>query len=202
MKFLILVYLIFCALARGADSSGEPMYLPDVPLVDQKALPFWIADYKGKYLFVSFLYTHCPLAEACPLTIMLAKHLARRWATKAPEVPFKILMVTMDPERDSPEVLRQFADKRKIDYRYMTLATGQQKHIDILKKALKISGEKASDGNFYHDARSFLVDPKGRVVKVFSENKWNARDVLCELPGPVSGCGGSLQAYGGVWIRD
>lgn len=196
-RFVALALLLLC-FRLTAQSAPEPVFLPDVPLVDEHAQPFWIRDLKGKYVFLSFLYTHCPLAEACPLTITLAKHLGKRWASKVPNVPFQILMVTMDPSRDTPNELLQFGNKRKVDYRYFKLATGTETHIEMLKKGLHVMGRKAEDGNIYHDSMSFLIDPNGKVIKVLPENKWSARDVLCALPGPIPGCGGLLQANGDI----
>jgi protein SCO1 len=195
MRAILIVCLCFLgSVGRGETASPVAGPLPNVTLVNQDDVSFKLHALKGQYVFLSFLYTHCPLPEACPLTVLKAKQLGRWWVQKLPQVPFRILLVTLDPKRDTPAELKKFGQKRGLDFEHYTFATGQTEMIQILKKALAVDGRQASDGNFYHDSTSFLLDPKLVLINAFAENQWEAKTVLCSLGIEIPLCARPAQA--------
>jgi len=173
----------------AADLAPKPVGpIPDVLLRDQDNASFQFHSLKGKHVWVSFLYTHCPLPGACPTTVLMAKHLGRWWKKRLAWIPLQEVMITMDPARDNPAELRKFAEKRGVTFDGFKLATGRQEDIDSLKKAFGVNGAAASDGNFYHDSQSFLLGPDLNVIRIYQENQWKPDDVICAVGVPLPEC--------------
>ena len=77
---------------------------PDFQLLDSAGKPHKLADYQSKVVVVFFGYTHCP--EVCPTTLADLAQVMRLLGQDAAKV--QVLFVTLDPERDTPEVLSKF----------------------------------------------------------------------------------------------
>lgn len=81
----------------------KPVFAPDFSLVDQDGQPFTLSAQRGHPVALFFGYTHCP--DACPTTLA---HLAR--AVRSADVPrdIRVAFITVDPQRDSPAVLKRY----------------------------------------------------------------------------------------------
>lgn len=82
-----------------------PRTPPPLRLTDQDGRPFDLADHEGRVVAVFFGYTHCP--DVCPLTM---GYLAGVYEALSPDqqADFQVVMVTTDPERDTPEALKAY----------------------------------------------------------------------------------------------
>jgi protein SCO1/2 len=78
--------------------------LPDFTLTDQNGNAFTLSSLKNKAVVIYFGYTHCP--DVCPLTLSKFKQTIERLGPEADKVAF--IFVTVDPERDTPEVLKKY----------------------------------------------------------------------------------------------
>jgi len=103
---------------QGLDL-GEPMAKPDIVLTDTSGRPYDLrAETAGDVTLLYFMYTTCP--DICPIHLaQLANVLA------APDAPtnVKVVAVTVDPERDTPEVLREYLDTFSVDFVGLTGTT-------------------------------------------------------------------------------
>jgi protein SCO1/2 len=81
--------------------------LPDFTLMDQNGRPFTLSSVKGKAVIIFFGYTSCP--DVCPLVLSKFKEAIQRLGPDAERVAF--IFVTVDPERDTPEVLKRFVER-------------------------------------------------------------------------------------------
>src|SRR5690606_31579592 len=89
------------------EQIGKPV--PPLSLTDQDGKKFTFADYKGKALAITFIYRECPLPEFCIKMSRQFSDMANKIAAD-PETKDKIrlLSISFDPERDTPETLKQF----------------------------------------------------------------------------------------------
>jgi protein SCO1 len=174
---------------RGSWVPADPgTPLPDVPLVDQDNAPFRLARFKGSLLLVTFSFTRCPLPDYCPLMMKHFAAIEKATAQDAsPSVKSaRLLTVTIDPAYDTPARLREYGAKHATgdgpDKRFSrwTLATGTA---DDVKKLAGFFGLDYYDNTerIIHSLRTAIVDPDGRVVKVFEGNEWTVDDVMREL---------------------
>jgi protein SCO1 len=124
------------------------------------------ADFRGKWVLLYFGYTHCP--DACPTALnTIAGALDQLGGAREKIQP---LFITLDPERDTPAVLRDYTGAFQAGILGMT---GSSAQIRAVAKAYRIAYEKhvtAEDQDYTVDHTSilFLLDPLGHPVSLFS----------------------------------
>ena len=171
-----LVGLFFCLSAVGV----EQRIATNAALVNQEGKPFQLYDLKGKYLFLSFIYTRCPFPKMCPLTVSLNQDLFRHWKEEKKKLPLHFLIVTLDPRYDTPAVLKAFAKMRHLDLHHFTLATGTPQTLSTLYNQFNVA--VVPEGEFVgHNNRNVLLDPKMTVLQNYEENKWTPEQVLKDM---------------------
>ncbi len=154
------------ALASGT-ALAPTRALPDFSLVTEAAEPAGPADLAGRWTFLFFGFTHCP--EACPMTLAMLRSVREALATQLPDrlVP-GILLVSVDPERDTPEVMRQYL--AGFDASFMGL-TGAPDEVRAFATALSVPYRKVPMGDDYmidHSTAILLLNPEGRLAAVFT----------------------------------
>ncbi|HLJ71321.1 MAG TPA: SCO family protein [Roseiarcus sp.] len=121
------------------------------------------ADMKGEPFLVFFGYTHCP--DVCPATLAEISDVL----AKMPGKPVKALFITIDPERDSAAVMKDYVSN--FDPRIIGL-TGDRAAIDQVEKAYRVYARKApqagGDYTMDHSAIVYLMDSQGRFVEAFN----------------------------------
>jgi cytochrome oxidase Cu insertion factor (SCO1/SenC/PrrC family) len=110
----------------GASSTRLPIYgsVPDFALTDQRGRPVRRADLEGKVWIASFIFTNC--AEECPLMIA---DMAQLQSDLALVADFRLVSISVDPERDTPTVLSQYADRFEADSERWLFLTGDKRAI-------------------------------------------------------------------------
>lgn len=153
---------------RYATVLQPPLQLPDFELVDENGNRFDRAAFQDKWSLVFFGFTHCP--DVCPTTLMQLKMARGKLQTDlAITTPLRIVFVSIDPERDTPEVIapyvRYFGDD-------VTGLTGDPAQIDIFARALGAFYQKVEmkNGDYAmdHSAGVMLVDPAGQYRALFN----------------------------------
>ena len=134
-------------------------------LVDQNAKPITDADLKGRPFLVFFGFTHCP--DVCPTTLFDVSEVFRALGSDAKDV--RALFITVDPERDTPAVLKDYLSS--FDPRIIGV-TGDATAIASAEKAYRVYAKKVPlDGGGYtmdHTAIVYLMNKDGRFVAPFS----------------------------------
>ena len=120
-------------------------------------------DFRGKYLLVYFGYTFCP--DVCPTTLNQVAAAMQKLGAKAEQV--QPLFVTIDPQRDTPSVVRQYA--AAFDARLIGL-TGTPEQVAQIAREYRVyyavhrTGSGASDYTMDHSSVIYLIGPDGRFV--------------------------------------
>lgn len=142
---------------------SEPMALPDVTLVDDSGRPFTTENLRGAWHVLFFGFTHCP--DICPTTLQQLAIASRRVAESGGRFP-QIILVSVDPERDTPDVLAAYVRSFGDNVRGLT---GDLDQIRKLTKALGIYFAKAEE-----TATGYNVDHSAAVLVVDDEANWRA----------------------------
>jgi protein SCO1/2 len=150
-------------------------------LTDQDGKPVRLADLKGKVLLVSFIFTTCN--GSCPATThrmgQVQEELRRRGLLDKSRV--RLLSITLDPARDTPEVLRRYMQIYDADPATWSFLTGPADRVAQVVAAWGMWARPAANGQLDHPSRIFLVDPAGRVREIYNLNymksAWVAEDV-------------------------
>jgi len=143
-----------------ASAIGGPFHL-----VDQNGKPYGDADLKGKWHLVFFGYTHCP--DACPTALNEMALALDRLGEKRGEVG--IVFITVDPERDTQEVLKSYVES--FDAPIVAL-TGTAEEVKEAAKNYRVYYAKhpRGDGEYDmdHSAVVYVMDPNGRFTATFT----------------------------------
>lgn len=169
LRLIVLVVALFitgCSLPesgptfKSTDITGAD-YAQDFALTDHNGKARTLADFKGKVVSVFFGYTQCP--DVCPTNLSTMAEVMRVLGPDADRV--QVLFVTVDPERDTRELLSQYVPA--FDPRFLGLYTDLA-GTEALAKKFKVFYQKSGDtqGPNYtvdHSAGTYVYDPEGRL---------------------------------------
>ena len=133
----------------------------DFHLLDASGKPRQLSDFKGSAVVLFFGYTQCP--DVCPTTMSRMREVARSLGDDAKRV--QVLFVTLDPERDTPELLAQYVPAFDPSFiglygtPEVTAATARDFKIFYQKQP----GTKPGSYTIDHTAGLYVFDPKGRL---------------------------------------
>ena len=145
---------------QGSDVTGVP-FGRDFKLVDHNGTPRTLADFRGKVVVLFFGYTQCP--DVCPTTLSELAAVMQKLGADADRV--QVLFVTVDPERDSADLLSHYVPA--FNPSFLGLRGDAQSTAEAAKE-FKILYQKqpgATPGSYTmdHSAGTFIFDPQGRL---------------------------------------
>lgn len=144
---------------RSTDVTGAE-FGRSLELTAHDGKPRTLADFRGKAVVVFFGYTHCP--DVCPTTLADAAGALKKLGADAARV--QVLFVTVDPERDTPQVLAQYVPA--FDPGFVGLygdAAATQRAAKEFRVYYAKSTGSAGAYTMDHSAQSFVFDPQGRL---------------------------------------
>ncbi len=146
---------------RGIDITGAD-YAKGFQLVDFSGQPRSLADFRGKVVAVFFGYTQCP--DVCPTT--LTEMVQVKQLLGADGDKLQVLFVSVDPERDTPEVLKAYV--ANFDPSFLALYAATPEKLAELAKDFKVyykkvDGKTPTSYTMDHTAATYLYDPQGRL---------------------------------------
>ncbi|MCO5367716.1 SCO family protein [Pseudomonas alliivorans] len=153
--------------------------LPSLSMSDQNGAPVAVDELKGKWTLVFFGYTYCP--DICPTTLAQLRDIR----TKLPQETvdnMRVVLVSVDPDRDTPQQLKQYLGY--FDPRYIGL-TAPVADIQKLASALSIPFIPADTSKpgytVDHSGNLALIGPDGRQ-RGFIRSPLNAQKLMAQLP--------------------
>ncbi len=160
---LLVAALTFAAglLAAPAPLPRDSVYQLPVQLVDQQGRHFAWSSRRGKVQVVSMFYTSCPYI--CPLIVDSGKAV-EKGLTAVERERLGILLISMDPKRDSPAALMSVSSTRKLEPALWTLASPAPGDVRSIAAVLGIRYRALADGEFNHTSVLVLLDAEGRVL--------------------------------------
>jgi protein SCO1 len=163
--------------------------IPDFSLVNQDGKRITLRQYRGRALAVTFIYTRCPLPDYCPLMTAHFGDLEKALATEpALYAKTHLLSITVDPEYDTPRVLRQYAAKEMTGpqgkdrpaFAHWELATGSKEQVKAVATYFGMQYWPEGD-QIIHSLRTAVIGPDGKLVKLYPGNEWKPADIFSEL---------------------
>jgi protein SCO1 len=143
--------------------------LPNVTFTDQNGKPVVLSSLKGKPVLVDFIYTTC--ASVCPRLTGRMNEVARKLGDQLGQ-KVTIVSFTIDPEHDTPEKLRAYAETQGANDNGWYFLTAPPAQLDQELALFKLIRHRESDGSVTHNVSAFLLAPNGRV-----DREYNALDV-------------------------
>ncbi len=143
---------------------------------------------KGDITVMSFMYTNCP--DVCPLTTNNLRMLQEQ-LKKENVKGVQFVEVSFDPDRDTPSILKKYADVRSIDEKNFQLLTGKKTTIDSLLKVMNIYAIptdtiKYDKGggftySFIHTDRITLIDKESRIRKEYKGSIVDQKEIIDDI---------------------
>jgi protein SCO1/2 len=169
-------------IARDVEPLSEGDPLPEYRLTNQLGQAISTAQFKGQALAITFLFTRCPFPNFCPL---MANNFAvvQKKLLAMPNAPtnWHLLTISFDPEFDTPEILRHYAEAHGAEPQRWTFATGAVLDVTALGEQVGLAFWKDPTGIISHNLRTIVIDASGRVQKIFTGNDWEPEDLVAEM---------------------
>ena len=184
---LLLSLLIFIGCTKKFDKNVA-LGNKNFPLLSQdSSVVNFPQDFKGKPYLLGFIFTNCP--DVCPLTshnFQLVQEQSKNEGIKG----VNFVLVSFDPDRDKPWVLKDYASLRNIDESNFKLLTGGKDTIETLMSKMQVVAVSSDttqtpDGDliyfFVHTDRAFLIDKDNRIRAEYRGSKLDVSQAVKDL---------------------
>jgi protein SCO1/2 len=179
--------------STAVDVPGEPKpgtEVPDFGLVNQDGKRIHLAQYRGKALLLTFVYTRCLQPDQC--TLMSNNFAAIDQALqKQPEAYDKthLLTISFDPDYDTPKVLRSYGASHTGRYsdetfQHWEFASGTKDEVKGIAQFFGLRYYHDTESNeeqVIHSMRTAIIGADGKIVKLYRGNEWKPEEVLGDL---------------------
>lgn len=161
--------------AAGSDVRSPA---PDFSLVDQNGRVLALSDLRGKAVVLDFIFTHCP--GPCPILTGTHVELQRSLPPDLREATH-FVSITIDPKRDTPEALRDYARARGVDPSDWSFLGGEADEVEAVVSAYGIAVLGGSEGEMNHQLATYLIGPDGRIAEVYVGLDHDAAEIQNDL---------------------
>ncbi len=164
---------------------GDPV--PDFILRDQDGRAIHLAQFRGKALLLTFIYTRCPLPNFCPrVTRNFAVVEHQLQADPALLNKTQLLCVSFDPQNDTPARLKAYGETyigsdAKDAFAHWDFAVPTTPVLKEMAKYFDVGFTDEPDGTITHTLSTTLIGPDGKVVHFYPGNDWTAEQVLTDV---------------------
>jgi protein SCO1/2 len=155
-------------------SPPQPAY--DFSLTSQTEATVHLSDYRGKYVLIFFGYTNC--TSECPLTMGFLKQMHDKLGSLADQT--QVILVSTDPERDTPEVLGEYLSH--FDPSFIGVTSSQAD----LQPVWSAYGVTVLDHGETHSSYLYLVDPQGNLIGTYPLLS-NSDDITADIQNLLRG---------------
>jgi len=159
-SWLTLLFALL-SLPLSATERSASLYQLHEKLLDQDGKAIDLDVYRGKKVLVTMFYGSCP--ATCPLIIDTLRAIEKK-VDGAQRQDLRVLLVSIDAERDTPASLRKLADTRRVDTARWTLAHADTASVRRIAAALNVQYKKLPDGQFSHSTVISALDADGKIV--------------------------------------
>ena len=150
---------------QNATELPQPQPLADVRFVDESGRETHLADLKGDFTLLFFGFTNCP--DVCPLTLAMLAQARADIASRAPRLTPRVLFVSVDPNRDTPERIAAYLNGFDPEFLGVTAPDAE---LAPLLKTLGVAVEKHEHGganyNVVHNSAVYVLDENAEWIAV------------------------------------
>jgi protein SCO1 len=153
--------------------------VPEFSLIERSGKTVTLANLRGTIWVADFIYTAC--TDTCPLQTVEMGKLQAEWSDKS---GLKLISFSVDPEKDTAEVLSRYADRYKADSQRWLFLTGAKEEITRLVQegfklsAVPIVNAESSEGVIMHSPRFVLVDRQAQIRGYYDSRDQQALERL------------------------
>ena len=175
MKTIWIIFLFLFSVHVFAQGS---IYDLETSWKNAKNETIKFSEFQGKPVVLAMVYTSCP--HTCPLIVEKLREIYASSGLKEDEI--HLVLMTFDPEVDTPEILSQFKAKKNIHQKNWNFLQGSLETTRIMSVLLNVSYQKdEKTGVFTHDNKIFLIDPKGEMIETLSGLDQSIQPIIQKL---------------------
>ncbi|HWP58859.1 MAG TPA: SCO family protein [Candidatus Acidoferrales bacterium] len=151
--------------------------VPEFVLLDQEGAAFNSARLRGRVAVFNFIFTTCP--DVCPLLTAKFAQLQRMLARDKKDV--FLVSITTDPEVDTPQVLKAYAQRYGADFSTWAFLTGEEAKLKEVWRGFGVNVSKKGKGLVQHTGLTTLADRRGvRRVNYYGDT-WREKDIFQDI---------------------
>ena len=135
---------------------------PPFRLTDQDGNSRALEDFRGQSVLLDFIFTLCP--GPCPILTGLHVKVQNELSPEL-RARTRFVSISLDPLRDTPPVLREYAKTRGADLANWSFLTGAPEEVDAVLKSYGVGSMRTADGQIEHLVVTFLIDDDGQIVR-------------------------------------
>ena len=140
---------------------GDSVYQLDIPLTNQDARASKLSDLRGAPVLIAMFYTSCKYV--CPLIVDSMRSVDKALAPDE-RARLRVVLVSFDPEHDTPQALKAVAEERHLDLPRWSLDRTDAESVRKLAAVLGVQYRAIEKGDFNHSTVISLLDKDGRIV--------------------------------------
>lgn len=173
------------ALAQDTTMRGKEAYreigenLPEFTLLDQEGRAVAGSRFRGKQIVLNFIFTRCPIATMCPAATERMAQLQSA-ARAAGAKDFELVSISLDPEYDTPGILKEYAQIRGLDTSNWSFLTGPDAAVRHLLAQLGVIRE-FEGATIKHTLATVLINEEGRISYRVDGSVWLVDDFVKRL---------------------
>ena len=168
--------------------------VPDFKLLNQSGKAIHLAQFRGKVVLLTFIYTRCPLAEFCPKMSSNFAEIDKALATdKKTYARTHLLSVSFDPKYDTPSVLRSYGGAHtgrftEEDFAHWEFAAPAVAELPAVEQYFDVgvTGDTADPSSIQHSLSTVVIGRDGKVLAWYPTNDWKPADVLGQVRAAAS----------------
>ncbi|MBI2814572.1 MAG: SCO family protein [Opitutae bacterium] len=173
------------ALAQDTAMRGKEAYreigevLPEFTLLDQEGRAVSGSRFRGRQIVLNFIFTRCPIATMCPAATERMARLQKA-AREAGATDFDLVSISLDPEYDTPGVLKDYAQARGLDTTNWSFLTGPDAAVRHLLAQLGVIRE-FEGATIKHTLATVLINEDGKIAYRMDGSMWAVEDFVRRL---------------------
>jgi protein SCO1/2 len=155
--------------------------LPEYHFTNELGQAVSTGQFKREAVAITFIFTRCPLPNFCPKMSSNFQEVQNKLLAMSNSLTnWHLLTISFDPEFDTPEILKAYADRFKAEPKHWNFLTGDMTEISTISEQFGQMFWK-DEGALNHNLRTAVIDASGRVQKVFQGNNWTTEEMVAEM---------------------
>ena len=172
------------AFLLSSPTLGENLQIgekvPDFTLINQNGQKTSLSDFRGQGVIISFLYTQCPMPNKCPMIRKKLMNLADLSSKIDGDSKLQVLAITIDPENDTPDVLKAYAQGFDEKHDNWLFLTGSETDIAKVAGAFGVLYWD-ENGVIEHNMKTIFLDGEQKIQILKGGSDWKPGEFAAEI---------------------
>ena len=158
-----------------SDQLEMGTFISDCTFLSVDSTEISLSDFESKYIFISYIFTRCPMPNMCPALLVKNQYLSE----KLIDENIQFVIISFDYIYDSPSILKNKYNNLINRFNNMTFLSsyGYVNDLNTISKETGISFWGIKENDIGHTMRSVLISPEGKLLSTYDGIDWIAKDV-------------------------